>query len=213
LETIVPKTEIPAETRFYGTKDMMQGVSENKKVLDVIEGLDDFKEYYASRPTGQQESINKVLNILTPNYWIQLTICLNWFAVLKHANKHCSSESFPMSAYLPLVQAIRNELNAVIRNRGGRPFDDIFGEGSMVQLTDFIRNRFNMDGKIPTGRKVGLLDEDQIWCFITNPYHRFLEPQLAIQGGVFSGPGSIMQHVNNMVIFFAEGDEHTHTRR
>jgi hypothetical protein len=35
-----------------------------------------------------------------------------------------------MPAYLPLVQVTRNGLNKVLNNKGGMPFDELFGHGA-----------------------------------------------------------------------------------
>jgi hypothetical protein len=48
-----------------------------------------------------------------------------------------------------------------------------------------------MDGRPPLGRKVGLLDENQVWAFIADPYSRYLEPQIAIKGGPSNSAGSL----------------------
>ena len=74
----------------------------------------------------------------------------------------CSRADVPLSAYPLLVQALRNDLNA-----GFTPdFDEVLGEGGRVQIAGMIRERFNMDGNDPSGRKVGLLDRHHLMAFL-----------------------------------------------
>jgi hypothetical protein len=198
----VPHAALLSETRFYGAADMFEGVLKNKPVLDIIQSTEAFENYYSSRTSTQ--NIDDVLATLIPNLYRQLKVATSWFAVLKNANKMCSSESFPMSAYLPLVQATRNGLTKSLNNEGGQPFDVIFGTGSRNQLALFVRGRFNMDGVPPAGRKVGLLDTYQIWAHLVDPYARYLQPAVAIQGGVMPGE-SISFHIHQMIQFFSHG--------
>jgi hypothetical protein len=88
-------------------------------------------EYYASQNDKQKDRC-------TPLFWKQICIAVNWFSILKLANKVMSSNSFPMLPILlpPLVQAVRNEFNAVLKkNVGKQPFQAIsMGEGSATSL-------------------------------------------------------------------------------
>jgi hypothetical protein len=124
-----------------------------------------------------------------------------------NTNKLTSSESFPISTYFPLVQAIRNEVKKVLDNEGGLPFDSLFGAGAREDLANFAHLRFTMDGEDPLGRKVGLLDINQIWCFLADPYSRYLVPQIAIRGGRRNSAGSLSFHAKAMLSFFAPGAE------
>ena len=187
---------------------MFEGVL--KKALDMIQSTDAFEVYYASRTSTQ--NIDEVLATLNPNLYRQLKVAVNWFAVLKTANKMCSSESFPMSAYLPLIQATRNTITKALNNEGGQPFNSIFGDGSRSQLALFVRGRFKMDGVPPAGRKVGLLDTYQIWAHLVDPYSRYLQPAVAIQGGVMPGE-SISFHLHQMIRFFTHDIENASSIR
>jgi hypothetical protein len=123
----VPKTSNLSETHFYGAADMMDGVLKNKPLLDIIKGLESSQAYHRSHTKkAAKDSIAEVLKLIGPDLWQRLDSAIKWFKVLKAANKLMSSESFPMSAYISLVQAMRNELNNVLNNEGGLPFDDLF---------------------------------------------------------------------------------------
>ncbi len=45
------------------------------------------------------------------------------------------------------------------------------GPGLAKKIKDMIDCCFNMDGAKPPGRKVGLIDEYHIWCFLMNPFN------------------------------------------
>ena len=61
-------------------------------------------------------------------------------------------------------------MDRVITGDDGK-FDWITGPGSAKVIGDVIGCRFNMDGAKPTGRKVGLIDEYHIWCFLMDPFN------------------------------------------
>jgi len=154
-----------------------------------------FQDYYNERDSKRQRSLDTALGIVGRDFWMKLEHSAKWFDVIEHATKLVSQNDFPMSAYLPLVQALRNGFNAVLRNEGGRPFDEIFCDGARSQLVDFVRARFNMDGEDPEGRKVGLLDNYQVWAFLADP-HRELLPK-----AVYIDP-STARCLNDMIKFF-----------
>jgi hypothetical protein len=53
----------------------------------------------------------------------------------------------------------------VIKGEDGK-FDWILGLGSAKMISNVIDCHFNIDGAKPPCRKVGLIDEHQIWCFL-----------------------------------------------
>ena len=81
----------------------------------------------------------------------------------------CSREDFPLSCYVLLAQALRNDINKGLRADNGR-FDKVLGAESSKEVADMIRERFNMDGKDTDGRKVGLLDRHHLMCFLVDPF-------------------------------------------
>lgn len=91
----------------------------------------------------------------------------------------CSREDFPLSLYPVLVQALRNELNmGLIRNNC--EFNRKLGNGAMQEVANMIRERFNMDGLDPDGRKVGLLDRHHFYCFLVDPFNHQLRSQFML---------------------------------
>ena len=93
----------------------------------------------------------------------------------------CSRETFPLSLFVPLCQALKNEL---LRGLTGNDnaFEVIFGRGGRIEIEDMISPRFNMDGNAPIGtRKVGLLDPHHFWVFVVDPFNHRLRSKLALQ--------------------------------
>jgi hypothetical protein len=100
-------------------------------------------------------------------FWLKIDLGIQWFNPIKRVQEAVSSSSFPLSGYLPLVQALRNAFNVTLQK--SKEMDNLFGAGTSKELADFVRSRFNMDGKDPTStRRVGLLSEHHIWAHISH---------------------------------------------
>ena len=71
------------------------------------------------------------------------------FFSVEFAAKLTSSQTTPMSAFFPIVLALRNGLNFVLRaemfdDYSAETWDAIFGEGSLQEMVDINKVRFNM---------------------------------------------------------------------
>jgi hypothetical protein len=100
--------------------------------------------------------------------------------IFKDVQKLCSREDFPLSAYVVLIQALRNELNAGLSKNEGE-FSRVLGAGAAKEVADMIRERFNMDGLDPSGRKVGLIDRHHYWNFLVDPFNHELRSVFLVQ--------------------------------
>ena len=87
----------------------------------------------------------------------------------KRVHGLCYHADFPLSCYILRVQALRNELNKGLNANNGK-FDSVLGENSRAEVADMIRERFNMDGRDPSGTKVGLVDCHQLMCYLVDPF-------------------------------------------
>ena len=109
-----------------------------------------------------------------------------------------------MSAYLPLVQVIiRNEFNAVLKNKGQQSFQAIMGVGSTNSLVDMVHSQFNMSGSKLAGAKVGLLDPYQVRSCMVYPFKNSLYTPLAIKGSLeskHSDKAKLQQHALKLVV-------------
>ena len=72
--------------------------------------------------------------------------------------------------------------------------------GAAQQIWDVLAVRFNMNGKKPAGRKVGMLDELHLWCLMMDPF-------AGDWRGVFIFDGNIRQLAKNMIAQFILDDE------
>ena len=104
---------------------------------------------------------------------------------------------------------MRNNLNSVISQGSAAAsddFDSILGAGAKQECIDSVSCRFNLDdGLSPEGRKVGLLDQFQIWTFLLDPFARQLQPGLHFE----NGEG---YHIDCMLKFFVPGDPATNAQ-
>ena len=133
-------------------------------------GNESFRGYYNERNQAAKDSTRAIMDRCSDNScWERMDVLLDALLVhFKRVHGLCSRENFPLSCYVLLIQALRNELNKGLNADNGR-FDDILGENSRMEVADMVRERFNMDGKETSGRKVGLLDRVHLkpsfyWC-------------------------------------------------
>ncbi len=119
--------------------------------------------------------------------------------VFYEACKLCSHQDAPLSCYVLIVQGIKNAVVCVINGDNGK-FDWILGPGSAKAISDVIGCPFNMDGAKPTGRKVGLIDEYHIWCFLMDPFNYEWRITFVIDGNM------IQTYTKNMIAHFVPAD-------
>lgn len=134
----------------------------------------------------------------TPRLWQQLDRANAFFKIYKSANKLTSGKQMPMSAYLPIVQAMANELTAVLNETNAGDFDTVFGAGAKAEIVSINRARFNMNGVPPPGSRVGFLDQYQIWAHLADPFRHHLQPAVYI--------AQEASQVTYMIDFFIRGD-------
>jgi len=106
------------------------------------------------------------------------------FEPFKHAVHLAGSNDAPMSAYLPIIIALKNEFDAVL----ARPsLERNMGEGTAAALAAAVNARFNFSGDKPTGTSVvGFLDKYQLYATALDPYARSLslDWDTLITGGI-----------------------------
>ncbi len=105
-----------------------------------------------------------------------------------------------MSSNVLIVQGIKNAVDCVINEDNGK-FDRILGLGSAKEISDVINCCFNMDGAKPTDRKVGLIDEYHIWCFLMDPFNCEWCITFTIDGNM------VQTYAENMIAHFVPADE------
>jgi len=203
LANSVIKVDKLSETRFNKMGITLTSIKLQRPFLEMLSsGFEEFQDYYLSRPADRRNKIDAALNIPSHKFWQKVDVAIDWFEKINYATKLVSSEKFPMSAYFPLVRALRNEFDEILQDRGTDgvcKFDSVFGAGCCTELADFIKSRFNMDGDGTSTRKVGLLDRYQIWAYLVDPYKDKLPKQLAIEP-------SVVEQVNSMLDFFVRSD-------
>jgi hypothetical protein len=90
--------------------------------------------------------------------------------VFYDVHKLCSHQDAPLSCYVLIVQGIKNAVDPVIKGDNGK-FYWILRAGSAKEISDVIDCCFNMDGTKPPCRRVGLIDEYHIRCFLMDPFN------------------------------------------
>ena len=149
LRPIAPKS-LP-ETFFYFAPDVLKSSITQKTAIGLLRDDDNYKTYYASQITDAKAKLDAVINKCTPLNFRTMQRGVKLFTPFKHANKVTSSRATPMSAYLLLTQALRNELNVVIKFEDSGNFKDLFGDNASNEICGLLKVRFNMKGKKPQG--------------------------------------------------------------
>ena len=127
-----------------------------------------FVDYKRSRTKKGKETIDKFFDMCNHQHWLRMEVVLSVTKCFRDAHKLCSGEKTPLSCYVLVVQALKNEVWARLDDE---EFDLVLGDGAAQQVKDMLRPRFNMDGSEPDGtQKVGLLDKFHLWCFIVDPF-------------------------------------------
>ena len=113
---------------------------------------------------------------------------------LTKVQKVCSRSDFPLSVYVLIVQALRNDLNKGLNHNNGE-FSRKLGQG------------FNMDGIDPSGQKVGLLDRHHLWSYLCDPFNHQMRGKFLLQVGM-------AELMNEMIDTYIplDGDGSNHTR-
>jgi hypothetical protein len=127
-----------SDTRFNKAVSLFECVLAQKPFLLIVRELLTFSNYYNSRTTQRKNKIDKQINLATPGFYQKLKVAIEWFKVIEYASKLVSGNNFPMSAYLAVVQAMRNGFNVIITNEGGPSFDSVMGTGSQNELAAFF---------------------------------------------------------------------------
>ena len=173
-----------AETRMNNVHEHIESAIKQYTFLtSVLKTLPSWTEHFHRRTPIQKTAINEFFrDIANHNFWMEMEMLTKLTAVFRFVHKVVCRCDAPVSAMPLLVQAVRNEVNAVI---GDPSFDEVLGAGSARQIAECIRCRFNMDGVKPTGvrGKVGLLDEYHWHAFLCDPYQHCWRRKFVIAGG------------------------------
>ena len=86
------------------------------------------------------------------------------FTPYKYAVELSGCNGTPMSAYFPIIIALKNDFDTALANP---EFDGVLGPNTSALLADAVKNRFNFNGAKPSGTQaVGFLDPYQLWATV-----------------------------------------------
>ena len=113
----------------------------------------------SSLSSTEKDNLDRLMNKFSKSsFWERMDVLTTHITgPLKRAHSIVCREDVPLSAYPPLIQALKNEINNGL-SMGYSEFDLLLGEGTAREIADMLRIRFNMDGKHPGGQKMPLLD-------------------------------------------------------
>lgn len=159
------------DTRMNLTHDFIRGARKQHDNLQILSGNPKWQVYLRERSPRERARLTLLLNrCRDPARWERMDMLTDALTChFKLVHKLCSTCSFPITCYPLLIQALRNEINQGMSVGDGQ-FDEVLGEGARAEVAGMIRERFNMDGRDPSGRKVGLLDRHQLMAYLVDPY-------------------------------------------
>jgi hypothetical protein len=173
--------------------------------VKTVGKLNAYEEIYVGRNKTTKTLWDEALKPVTnPIWWSRIKIAYEWFNAINICQNVTSANNFPQSAYLPLVVALKNEFDAICGGLTGEMTEVGFDKEMQKEFFNSMKKRFNMDGKKPEGRCVGLLSEHQVWAFICDPFRRQLPYHVLVR------PDRGKQ-LASMFDFFSNGDDTTKT--
>lgn len=157
-----------SDTRMNLVHDYVEAALKQHDFVLTVQRNAKYQEYYQERTQKKKDELNVMFaRFHGQNMWTKFKMLTSKLCVLfKQVQTVCSRADFPLTAYVLLVQALKNDVCRGLDDE----FEDVFGRGSKEEIMSMIEERFNMDGADPAGRKVGLLDRMHLMCFIVDPY-------------------------------------------
>lgn len=187
------------DTRMNLVDEYLESAAKQASFLAALPFDDRFKKYYNERKSDEKARIDALLGRCNHERFTRMHVLRSITTPLKQLQEQCSRVDSPLSAFILNVQALRNEINVALNAESGK-FNRILGDHAAREVADMIRVRFNMDGRAPSGRKVGLIDPHHLWCYLVDPHAHEWHSKFII-------PGSVAQHVNDMISFYIPLDD------
>ena len=182
------------DTRMNLTEIHLTSARKQSKCLAVIADNQEWIRYYNERSLDTKAQLDQFLQNCNHGCQQRMNTVIGLVAIFKKAHLLCSRRDTPLSAYILIVQAVKNMVTEIIGKENGK-YDRILGEGAAQEVVDCIAVRFNMDGRPIPGRKVPLLDKQNLWTL-------FMDPYSFLWRSTFSIVGSLRAHATEMIAFF-----------
>lgn len=147
----------------------LRSCRKNHDFVLLLSGNTKFQVYLAERTETEKARILAVLSRLKQqSFWDRIDKMTSFTEPFVLVHKILSKANVPISVYPLLIQALRNDINRILRD----DFDAVLWEGARVEVVNMIKERCNADGHDSSGRKVNLLDRHQLMAFLVDPKSR-----------------------------------------
>lgn len=166
----------------HGPKShLLQFVLDHKDVL-----TQHMLPYLESIGTAEKASSGPALaKKLIPDFWERADVAKQWWSAWERAERLASDPKFSVSAVLPLVRALNNELKGIIDSKfgTGKTFTQVLGSESDA-LLKLLRDCFDIsdEDEDSAEHRVRLLTKNHVWCHLVDPFRNQLQPQVWIPG-------------------------------
>jgi hypothetical protein len=160
-----------SEPRMYLTCDVLASARKQQPFTSLVAGNGSYIGYRSELGIEDRVHLDAMLMKFTRNAFDRIDLAAKVFEPFKYAVHVVSSEQLPISAYFPLIVALRTALSAHVRDAA---FDAIFGAGAGAEVEEALKLRFNMDGKKPAGVNLAVLDPYHLFACFCDPFSRQL---------------------------------------
>ena len=172
--------EVAAVARHGLKSHLLQFVLDHKSILtqDILPYLESI------RTVDDASSHPALVEKFTPDFWDRAVVVQQWWSAWERAERLASDPKFSISAVLPLVRALNNELRGIIDAKfaTGKTFAQVLGPES-VALVKVLHECFDdgvEDENEGAEHRARLLTKNHVWCHLVDPFRNQLQPQVWI---------------------------------
>jgi hypothetical protein len=173
-----------SEARAYLTCDVLAAAGKQQPLTaSLAAGNSSYIAYRSELGADERAHLDATLTQCSRIAYDRIDLAAKVFEPFKYAVHVVSSEQLPVSAYFPLIVALRTALSALLRDP---VFDATFGDGAGTEVDEMLKVRFNMDGSKPARATIAVLDTYHLFACFCDPFSRQigLEWDEYIEGGV-----------------------------
>ena len=168
---------------MYLVYTVVKSALAQQEVISLLPHKQQFKDYYVTRSKKDKERIDSFFECCGVKRFKRFEVIMAVAKPYHDAYMLLSSRPCPMSAYPLAVRAVYNEFHDALFGCSGK-FDRVMGEGCAIEVYNAIKGRFNFTAQEIPGKKLGFLDEYQLWCLICDPYYCYWRQTFKLERSV-----------------------------
>ena len=162
--TIIERTTVKnvVDTRMNLIEIHLSSARKQSSFLAALPQNEKWVRYYNECNRDTKQKLDQILQNCSHGRWQRMDTAIGLVTIFRTAHLLCSRRDMPLSAYVLMVQAVKNMVHKSLTEEDGK-YDRIMGEGAAQEVLHCIGMRFNMDESPIPGQKVGLLNKHHLW--------------------------------------------------